>query len=135
MASLLQIARVSSSAQAPGSGSKNFHPSPSGAAIEHKPRHYVEGGYNQNLKLAVTAANLPIAAEPMGPPAGSTVRIRTSDQNAGEMYFAETREELKQGLGVPLGAGFEIVFPYEKGKLWYMGTTVGDSANLSARSQ
>lgn len=134
MASNLKIARISGNVPVVGA---SFHPNAaSDVQSPAKRAHYVGGGYNLNLKLAVTAANVPIQAEPLGPPDGSTVRIRTADGNAGTMYFAETREELQGGgIGEPLGAGFEIVFPYEKGRLWYMGTTVGDTASLSARSQ
>lgn len=108
-------------------------PSASNTSATH-PR-YVGGEYNINLKLTVATANLAVLAEPMGAPSGSTVRIRTSEKNAGTMYFAESREALLGGQGQEIGAGFEVIFPYEKGKLWFMGDTVADYAILSARSQ
>lgn len=98
-------------------------------------RIYQGGSFNRSVKLVVTNGGTPQMAEPMGAPVDGIVRIRTYENNIGFMFFAESKEALRNGQATEIGAGFEIIFPYHKGRLWFMGEDDGDYAVLSARSE
>lgn len=92
-------------------------------------------GMNYAIKLVVTASNVPLQAEPLAMPRGSVARVRTNGTNTDAIVLASSRQELLLGMGQPISPDSETVFPFDKGRLWYMGANVGDVAVLSVRSE
>jgi hypothetical protein len=90
---------------------------------------------NHSIPLKVTAANTPLQAQAISMPAGTVARIRTHAGNVGTITIADSPGSLLSGFGQALDADVETVFPFEKGRVWYMGSNVGDQADLSVRSQ
>ena len=138
----LPILRKSQIQPAGSSGSTSSGSTTSGGTVSATPAggvkhapYYSGGVFNRSVKLIVTTAGTPQAAEPMAVPTGGKTRIRTYEGNVGYMYFAESKEALRNGQGVELAAGYEIIFPYQVGRLWYMGQNDGDYAALSGRSE